>query len=51
MLAVAGEQERAFRLASVTKLLAAYAVLIAVEEGAVEWDDPGRARTARRCAT
>ncbi len=33
-----GPQDRPFRLASVTKLLTAYAVLIAVEEGAVEWD-------------
>lgn len=40
VLAVAGEQDRVFRLASVTKLLAAYAVLVAVEEGAVEWDTP-----------
>ena len=38
--AVAGEQEREFRLASVTKPIVAYAVLIAVEEGAVDWDDP-----------
>jgi CubicO group peptidase (beta-lactamase class C family) len=38
--ATAGEVEREFRLASVTKLLAAYATLIAVEEGAVEWDTP-----------
>jgi CubicO group peptidase (beta-lactamase class C family) len=38
--AVAGEQDRPFRLASVTKPLTAYAVLIAVEEGAVEWDTP-----------
>ena len=37
--AVAGEQEREFRLASVTKPVVAYAVLIAVEEGAVDWDD------------
>ncbi|MDT7580116.1 MAG: hypothetical protein QOK35_1380 [Pseudonocardiales bacterium] len=37
--AVAGEQEREFRLASVTKPIVAYAVLIAVEEGAVDWDD------------
>ena len=37
--AVAGEQERAFPLASVTKPIVAYAVLIAVEEGAVDWDD------------
>ena len=29
-----------FRLASVTKLLTAYATLIAVEEGAVDWDTP-----------
>jgi CubicO group peptidase (beta-lactamase class C family) len=40
VLAVAGEQEREFRLASVTKPIVAYAVLIAVEEGAVSWDDP-----------
>jgi CubicO group peptidase (beta-lactamase class C family) len=38
--ATAGDLDREFRLASVTKLLSAYAVLIAVEEGAVEWDDP-----------
>ncbi|MHA6626715.1 serine hydrolase domain-containing protein [Pseudonocardia sichuanensis] len=38
--ATAGETERPFRLASVTKPLAAYAVLVAVEEGAVEWDTP-----------
>ncbi len=36
----AGETDREFRLASVTKLLSAYAALIAVEEGAVEWDTP-----------
>lgn len=35
-----GPQDEAFPLASVTKLLVAYAVLIAVEEGAVEWDQP-----------
>ena len=40
VLATAGEQDRTFQLASVTKLLTAYAVLIAVEEGAVEWDTP-----------
>jgi CubicO group peptidase (beta-lactamase class C family) len=38
--AAAGETEREFPLASVTKPLAAYAVLVAVEEGAVEWDTP-----------
>jgi CubicO group peptidase (beta-lactamase class C family) len=38
--ATAGDIEREFRLASVTKPLAAYAVLVAVEEGAVEWDTP-----------
>jgi CubicO group peptidase (beta-lactamase class C family) len=38
VLAASGDQDRTFRLASVTKLLTAYAVLIAVEEGAVEWD-------------
>jgi CubicO group peptidase (beta-lactamase class C family) len=40
VLATAGEQDRVFRLASVTKTLVAYAVLVAVEEGAVEWDQP-----------
>jgi CubicO group peptidase (beta-lactamase class C family) len=39
-VASAGEQEREFRLASVTKPVVAYAVLIAVEEGALDWDDP-----------
>jgi CubicO group peptidase (beta-lactamase class C family) len=39
-LAGSGDQDRKFQLASVTKLLTAYAVLIAVEEGAVEWDTP-----------
>ena len=40
VLAEAGDLDREFRLASVTKLLTAYATLIAVEEGAVEWDTP-----------
>lgn len=40
VLATAGDQQRAFPLASVTKLLTAYATLVAVEEGAVEWDTP-----------
>lgn len=40
VLATAGDQGREYRLASVTKILAAYAVLVAVEEGAVEWDQP-----------
>ncbi|MGQ0576393.1 MAG: serine hydrolase domain-containing protein [Pseudonocardia sp.] len=40
VLATAGEQDRTFRLASVTKPLVAYAVLVAVEEGAVDWDTP-----------
>lgn len=35
-----GPQDRPFRLTSVTKLLSAYAVLLAVEEGALEWDQP-----------
>src|SRR6202000_2169467 len=35
-----GAPDREFPLASVTKLLTAYATLIAVEEGAVEWDQP-----------
>lgn len=35
-----GDVDRVFPLASVTKPLAAYAVLVAVEEGAVELDQP-----------
>ncbi|WP_055588448.1 serine hydrolase domain-containing protein [Streptacidiphilus griseoplanus] len=35
-----GPQEREFPLASVTKLLSAYAALVAVEEGVFELDDP-----------
>ncbi|MCF4006209.1 beta-lactamase family protein [Corynebacterium uropygiale] len=35
-----GDEEHVFALASVTKLLTAYAVLLAVEEGAMELDDP-----------
>jgi CubicO group peptidase (beta-lactamase class C family) len=38
--AVAGEHDRAFRLASVTKLLSTMALLVAVEEGTVELDEP-----------
>ena len=34
-----GDQGKVFELASVTKLLSAYAVLLAVEEGAFELDD------------
>ena len=40
VLGSAGPQGREFKLASVTKLLTAYATLVAVEEGAVEWDQP-----------
>ncbi|WP_327147758.1 serine hydrolase domain-containing protein [Nocardia sp. NBC_01329] len=36
----AGEADRVYRLASVTKPLVAYAVLVAVEEGAIELDQP-----------
>jgi CubicO group peptidase (beta-lactamase class C family) len=35
-----GPQDLPFQLASVTKLLTAYAVLLAVQEGAVEFDQP-----------
>jgi CubicO group peptidase (beta-lactamase class C family) len=35
-----GPQNQPFRLASVTKLLSAYAVLLAVQEGALDWDLP-----------
>ncbi|MEU6149987.1 serine hydrolase domain-containing protein [Actinosynnema sp. NPDC047251] len=40
VLGTAGPVEHRFPLASVTKLLTSYAVLVAVEEGAVEWDRP-----------
>ncbi|MGO1052416.1 serine hydrolase domain-containing protein [Crossiella sp. CA198] len=40
ILGTYGPQDRSFRLASVTKPLTAYAVLVAVEEGALEWDQP-----------
>jgi CubicO group peptidase (beta-lactamase class C family) len=35
-----GPQDRPFQLASVTKLLSAYAVLLAVQEGALDWHHP-----------
>ncbi|HWE88482.1 MAG TPA: serine hydrolase domain-containing protein [Pseudonocardiaceae bacterium] len=40
ILGTHGPVDRLFRLASVTKPLTAYATLIAVEEGALEWDQP-----------
>lgn len=40
VLATAGAQDRPFPLASVTKPLTAFATLVAVEEGALEWDTP-----------
>nr|WP_075728614.1 serine hydrolase domain-containing protein [Corynebacterium aquilae] len=48
-----GDAERIFALASVTKPLVAYAVMIAVEEGALELDDavgPGGARVEQLLA-
>src|SRR5947199_194599 len=50
-LGTEGPQDREFRLASVTKLLSAYAVLIAVEEGGVEWDQPAGPPGAGAIAT
>jgi len=38
-VAAFGDQERPYRLASVTKLLTAYACLLAVEEGVFDFDD------------
>ncbi|WP_033222340.1 serine hydrolase domain-containing protein [Kitasatospora phosalacinea] len=40
LLGAHGPQDHLFPLASVTKLLSAYAVLVAVEEGVFELDDP-----------
>lgn len=39
-IGAAGDQDRVFALASVTKPLVAYAALVAVEEGAIELDQP-----------
>ncbi len=35
-----GSMDREFPIASVTKLLTAYATLVAIEEGAIEWEQP-----------
>jgi CubicO group peptidase (beta-lactamase class C family) len=35
-----GDVERSFRLASITKMVTAYAILVAVEEGVVDFDSP-----------
>jgi CubicO group peptidase (beta-lactamase class C family) len=40
VLGAHGPMDQEFALASVTKPLTAYATLVAVEEGAVEWDQP-----------
>jgi CubicO group peptidase (beta-lactamase class C family) len=40
VLAMCGDEARAFRWASVTKLLTAYAVLVAAEEGILDLDEP-----------
>jgi CubicO group peptidase (beta-lactamase class C family) len=40
VIASYGPQDQPFRLASVTKLLSTYAVLLAVQEGAVDWHQP-----------
>lgn len=47
VLGTHGPVDHRFPLASVTKLLTAYAVLVAVEEGAVEWDRPAGPATLR----
>ncbi|MFC6088213.1 serine hydrolase domain-containing protein [Saccharothrix lopnurensis] len=47
VLGTHGPVDHRFPLASVTKPLAAYAVLVAVEEGAVEWDRPAGPATIR----
>lgn len=39
-VATVGDDQRVFELASVTKLLAAYAALVAVEEGTLDLDEP-----------
>ena len=40
LLATYGETERVYRWASVTKLLTAYAALVAAEEGTIDLDEP-----------
>jgi CubicO group peptidase (beta-lactamase class C family) len=47
VLGTHGPVDHRFPLASVTKVLTAYAVLVAVEEGAVEWDRPAGPATLR----
>ncbi|RLK59719.1 serine hydrolase domain-containing protein [Actinokineospora cianjurensis] len=47
VLGSTGDQGRRFPLASVTKPLTAYAVLVAVEEGALEWDQQAGPATVR----
>ncbi|GAA2969092.1 serine hydrolase domain-containing protein [Actinokineospora diospyrosa] len=47
VLGTVGDQDRQFPLASVTKPLTSYAVLVAVEEGALEWDQPAGPATVR----
>jgi CubicO group peptidase (beta-lactamase class C family) len=42
-----GDLDRPFALASVTKMLTAYAVMVAVEEGSVHLDDPAGPATVR----
>ncbi|MGM1061094.1 serine hydrolase domain-containing protein [Saccharothrix sp. Mg75] len=46
-----GPVDHRFPLASVTKLLTSYAVLVAVEEGAVEWDQQAGPATVRHLIT
>ncbi|CAN5575025.1 serine hydrolase domain-containing protein [soil metagenome] len=43
ILATVGDADRPFRLASVTKLLTAYACLVAIEEGTLDLDGPAGA--------
>lgn len=43
-----GQQDKVFELASVTKLLAAYGFLVAIEEGVFELDDAAAGREVRQ---
>jgi CubicO group peptidase (beta-lactamase class C family) len=40
MIAAHGETERSFRLASISKMVTTYAILVAIEEGVVDLDSP-----------
>ena len=51
LLATHGDTERVYRWASVTKLLTAYAALVAAEEGTIDLDEPAGPPGSTRSAS